>query len=286
MREVCYLCGSKKYSMIHKGVRGNDSINVLKCSECGLVRLSDFPSDLDSFYKDSVMRKDESMDFNIIRNEAMEDDQRRYHMMRPMITNKSILDFGCGAGGFLEYSAKVACKAYGVEPEDAMRSRIRRGITCYPSIQSIDESLKGKLDVITMWHVLEHLEDPSSILGELASYLSSTGKIIIEVPNADDALITLYDCTAFQDFTYWEAHLYLFTNETLRIVVERAGLRIHFMTQIQRYPISNHLYWLTEGKPGGHAKWSMMDSGALNRSYGDKLVSLGIADTILAEIGK
>ncbi len=127
MRDACYLCGSKAFETIHKGVRGNASINVLKCTKCGLVRLSDFPSDIDSFYQESVMRKDESVDFRWIRNEALTDDLRRFHMTKPMITNKNILDFGCGAGGYLEYVKAVAHSAYGVEPEDAMRNQLSGG---------------------------------------------------------------------------------------------------------------------------------------------------------------
>ncbi len=157
---------------------------------------------------------------------------------------------------------------------------------CFPSIYAVDASLKNKLDVITMWHVLEHLEDPASTLRKLGEFLSDTGKIIIEVPNADDALISIYDSKGFQDFTYWEAHLYLFTNETLRRIIERAGLKVKFMTQIQRYPLSNHLYWLAKEKPGGHIEWKMLEDESLNRRYGEKLASLGAADTILAEVTK
>ncbi len=284
MNDVCYLCGSHENKIIHRGVRGNKKIDVLKCIKCGLVRLSEFPKNIDEFYEESNMRKDESMDYRWIRNEAEMDDARRFMMTKSTITNKKILDFGCGAGGYLELAQRVAYKAFGVEPENAMRNQIRGGILCFPSIRDIGVALKNKIDVITLWHVLEHLEDPADILNQLGKFLCDSGKIIIEVPNADDALISLYQCQEFQDFTYWETHLYLFTSETLQKVVEIAGLRVKFLTQIQRYPISNHLYWLTRGKPGGHCEWSMLDDYSLNESYGKKLISLGVADTILAEV--
>lgn len=64
-------------------------------------------------------------------------------------------------------------------------------------------------DLITAFHVVEHLPDPRTTLKELSSLLSPEGYLIIEVPSSEDALITLYDCDAFQKFTYWSQHLYL-----------------------------------------------------------------------------
>lgn len=140
------------------------------------------------------------------------------------------------------------------------------------------------MDIITLWHVFEHLEDPIGILRRLQKLLAPKGIIYIEVPNAEDALLSLYDCDAFADFTYWECHLFLFNNETLRHVIERAGMKVSFQTQMQRYPLSNHLYWLTYGKPGGHMQWSFMNRDFMDKEYEKMLVGIGKADTLMAEI--
>ncbi len=58
------------------------------------------------------------------------------------------------------------------------------------------------------------------------------------------------------------------------------------MRQVQRYPLENHLYWLSQGKPGGHFRWSFMESDALNRQYGAMLANLGVADTIICGLSK
>ena len=52
------------------------------------------------------------------------------------------------------------------------------------------------------------------------------------------------------------------------------------ITQLQRYPLCNHLYWLSQGKPGGHMRWANLDEKELNDAYEKKLVSMGIADTL------
>ncbi len=129
-----------------------------------------------------------------------------------------------------------------------------RGILCLPSLETAETELEDKFDAITMWHILEHLENPQNILKRLSRFLSEDEKIIIEVPNANDALLSLYGCKAFQNFTYWEYHLYLYTMETLKRLLNETGFHIDFITQAQRYPLSNQLYWLTNGIPGGHAK--------------------------------
>lgn len=282
MNRQCFLCGSEEYTVIHNGVRHNGDIDVLRCRECGLVRLSDFITNT-MFYEKARMRQDEEEEsIKEIRVSAEADDERRFKYMSDTISNKTMLDFGCGAGGLLIKARKIAKKVYGVELEENMRYIIKKdGIDCFESIDCIPEELKGSIDVITLFHVLEHLENPIEILRHLKSFLSPGGKIIIEVPNADDALLSLYNNKAFADFTYWEAHLFLYTNDTLKKVVEKAGLKPRFVEQIQRYPLSNTLYWLSNNTPGGHKVWSTLSNEYLDDAYGRQLARLGIADTIM-----
>ncbi len=135
--------------------------------------------------------------------------------------------------------------------------------------------------MVTMFHVLEHLPDPISLLHEIVDHMEPDGMFIVEVPNADDALLSLYQCDAFADFTYWKCHIYLYTMDTLRLLAKKAGLHVKFMRQVQRYSLENHLYWLSHGKPGGHFKWGFFSDDNMNRQYGERLSSLGIADTIV-----
>lgn len=287
MENSCYLCGENDVEIIHYGVRGNSDINVLRCKQCGLVYLSQSLHDVDQFYRDSGMRKQEILDLKGIRVKAYADDYRRFQFTRNRIENKVVCDFGCGAGGYLLEAAKVASKVYGVELESTMCDAINSGgggVKCFPSIDEAERELTGKVDVITMWHVLEHLQDPIASLHRLKKLLAPHGVIYIEVPNAEDALLSLYQNSSFADFTYWECHLFLYNNETLKKLIEQAGMKIVFQTQIQRYSLANHLYWLTKGLPGGHIQWNMLNRHSLDQEYEKLLVGLGIADTLIAEI--
>lgn len=284
----CYLCGSEQSRIIHVGVRDNPSINVLKCENCGLVRLNSFITDTNVYYHTAQMRKkDPEKNIREIRVTAAADDERRFKFISRLIENKIYLDFGCGAGGVLKLAQDKARRVFGVELEDEMRNALEKeGIRCYASIKHALKDLNGKTDVISLFHVLEHLENPIDYLQELKDLLSDRGTIIIEVPNADDALLSLYESESFADFTYWESHLYLYNNATFTKLMKCAGLKIQFLGQIQRYPLSNTLYWLAKGRPGGHKEWAMLSNERLDCEYESALARLGIADTIIGIVGK
>lgn len=278
----CFLCGSKEFHIIHNGVRNNPLINVLKCDHCGLVRLSECVDD--SYYVDADMRQNDiEKDLRQIRISAERDDQRRYEFIKELIRNKIYVDFGCGAGGVLNRACDVAEQVYGIELEQSMCDALNaEGISCFSNIDLALESIPDKADVVSMFHVLEHIPNPIELLDKIKRLMSPEGIILIEIPNADDALLSLYDNNAFSDFTYWESHIYLYNNLTFRKLMEKMGLNIRFLGQVQRYPLSNTLYWLSKGLPGGHKTWNMLSNDNLDREYEKALANLGIADTIFA----
>ncbi len=153
---------------------------------------------------------------------------------------------------------------------------------------SLDQAVKRnkKWNVITSFHVIEHLTEPQKILSELANLLADSGEMIIEVPSANDALLTLYDCAPFQKFTYWSQHLFMYNENTLLMLAKQSGLKVKWIKHIQRYPLSNHLHWLSQSKPGGHQQWHFLDDEVLNAAYASKLASLGLTDTIIMGLGK
>lgn len=134
--------------------------------------------------------------------------------------------------------------------------------------------------------MLGHAPDPKSILVELSEFLANNGQIIVEVPNADDVLLTLYHREPFSNFTYWSCHLFLFTLKILEMLFSKVNLKVNYIKQIQRYLLANHLYWLANGKPGGHQKWHFLNSPELHTAYEKQLSAIGKCDTILASISR
>ena len=273
----CYLCGSKKSHLVHKGTRGgHTTIDVLQCDDCGLVRLSETLADAEAFYRASGMRDQLVETPAQTRIGTRADDERRFCRTEAMIEGKRVLDFGCGDGGYLVRAKIIARQVVGVELEDAMREALcAEGFDVRASIDGL-----GCFDVITLFHVIEHLEDPLAYLALFAEHLQPGGRLVIETPNAEDALLSLYGCGAFADFTYWHCHVYLYATETLKLLAKKAGWQVESFRQVQRYPLVNHLQWLAKGKPGGHKTWDFLRDAVLDARYGSLLAELGIADTL------
>ena len=276
----CYLCNGSKLNTVPGSVRDKPELSIKRCCDCGLLFLSSFDHINHTLYRSSGMHKGPP---NIDQwlSETADDDQRRYEYCLPIVNGKKVLDFGCGNGGFLIRILDRAESLLGVDLENALSVHFSdRKIPFTDNLDSITE----QYDVITMFHVLEHLTDPSEMLRELKTFLKPGGQIIIEVPNANDALLTLYGSEAFRDFVYWSFHLFIFNAKTLSLLFKRAGATTCYIKHIQRYPLSNHLHWLAKSSPGGHKTWSFLDSPDLMTSYEKELASLGMTDTLLAGI--
>ena len=278
----CYLCGEGKFKKREGKVRDNPGLEIIECLSCGLVFLSSFDQISDNFYAESRIHE-EPVDIQTLLKDTASDDERRFIFLRSFIENKSVLDFGCGAGGFLMRARAVAGSVVGVEVEARLKQHFKEnGLKVFTDTGEIS----GSFEVITMFHVLEHVKDPIVILSRLAEKLDDNGNIIVEVPSADDALLRLYKNDNFSRFAYRGCHLFIFTNATISSVAQKAGLKVDYIKQIQRYPLSNHLYWLADGKPGGHKAWSFLDSPELHSAYERQLASLNLCDTIVASFSK
>jgi SAM-dependent methyltransferase len=90
---------------------------------------------------------------------------------------KRVLDFGCGFGQFVQMCRLFSIEALGVDPYHAQRSA--GGNQIYAELNDVP----GSFDAITMFEVLEHLEDPLAVLKALRRRLNASGLMIVEVPD-------------------------------------------------------------------------------------------------------
>jgi 2-polyprenyl-3-methyl-5-hydroxy-6-metoxy-1,4-benzoquinol methylase len=279
---TCYLCNLSNFRERKGAVRDDPSLRILECTACGLVRLSSFQHIHAGHYANSGMHGGTPPPMHSWLRECEQDDQRRIDMLESALVNKVVLDFGAGAGGFVRKAQSVASSVAGVEPERRVREHWGEAATLYESL----ENAGSGYDLITAFHVIEHLPDPRTTLRELGARLKSGGRLVVEVPNSEDVLLTLYENDAFQRFTYWSQHLYLFNVANLRSLATQAGLAAVSIQQYQRYPLSNHLYWLSRNRPGGHQQWPFLDTPALRQAYSASLAALGKCDTLIAYLEK
>lgn len=282
-KKECYLCKGQTYRERSSKVRDNSQLKVLECTSCSLVFLSSFDHIKDDFYENSNMHSEQTINIEDWIKKTEADDERRFQELKNVLPKSSLLDFGCGSGNFLVKASRLANQVCGIEPEMRLAERFRElNLKVYPSLSELPD--KDKFDLITLFHALEHLPDPKTTLIELSKLLRDKGELIIEVPNADDALLTIYNSKAFSDFTYWSCHLFLFTIKTLKELASQANLKVNYIKQIQRYSLANHLFWLAKGKPDGHNQWKFLDSKELNQAYEAHLRTLGKCDTLVMSL--
>ena len=286
----CYLCQSENSKKISAKLRGYteeeaEKRYMLKCENCNLVYISNTDHITENFYENSnMLPSDIATNFEKWNRLNYNDNQRRLEQFKNLLLNKDILDFGAGSGGFVRAVKNLVNSCDIVELDNSLADFLEREFDnpVYRSIDGIPSS--SKYDVIFLFHVIEHLKDPANILKSISKHLKPNGCIIVEVPNADDALISVYDNSAFKDFFYWDCHLFYFDNKTLASLAKKANLEAEYVRQIQRYPISNTLYWLSNNKPGGHHLFDFLDSETLNKQYEASLSAIGKCDTIVAKL--
>jgi len=210
----------------------------------------------------------------------IEDDLRRINQFKKLFHKKDLLDFGCGWGSFLK-NVKNAKSINGIELREECINYIHNSIKKI-NISNDINSFSKKFDVITLFHVLEHIPYQIQTLKLIKSKLKNKGKIIIEVPHAEDFLILQDELKEFKNFTFWSEHLILHTYKSLETILLKSGFKKIKINFFQRYNFSNHLGWFLKRKPGGHNIYNNIISEKLNNSYKENLIRLGKTDTLIA----
>ena len=177
---------------------------------------SPIPVDLENYYKseDYISHTDSKKSlfdkvYQSVKNYTL---KRKLSLINSFKTSsKSILDIGAGTGDFLKVCKNNGWTTEGTEPSiDAVNIAAQKGVFLK---QSLDEIENKKYDVITLWHVLEHVEMFSDYVSKLKNLLKKDGKLIIAVPNYKS-----YDAQFYKQ--YWAAfdvprHLWHFSQTSI-----------------------------------------------------------------------
>lgn len=285
----CRLCGSKDIFKIQTKIRNlnTDAVSVFGCRECGVQYLHPFPneSDLAAYYSDCYREEYETQQFynkdvlDQFHEEQLPEATVRVERVRSFLSaDDDILEIGCATGYFLKSAQPYVKGVYGAEWDT--RNGEYAGALGIDVRKNPDDHGK-KFDKIFMYHVLEHISDPIDYMRRLKSCVSDEGTVFVEVPNNQDALLKIYDLQEFKDFYYCSAHLWYFNPSSLAYVMKNAGYDVQ-MVPVQRYDVSNHLYWLKNRKPGGQGFYDGAFTEDLKSAYEGSLVSSGNTDTIFA----
>ena len=264
MGRQCYLCGESNVEVIRTKLRYDIRRNVLKCKDCGLVFLEKKEINLREYYaKDyrklytPVIGKEvspsERFDIYLPFQKSRIEDIRPY--LKP---NMKALDIGCSSGYFLYALKDFVQECVGIElnKSDVEFARRKCGIKVYDCpLEETDIPLEY-FDIVFMFDVLEHIEDPIQFLRTVRRYIKPEGYIYLEVDNINDSLLSIYGIEEYADFYYREPHLFYFSPKTLRNVAEKGGFLGETKT-MQQYNFINQINWLLTGKPQSSASEGM-----------------------------
>jgi SAM-dependent methyltransferase len=144
----------------------------------------------------------------------------RFEKIEQLLSSrKAVLDVGTGGGEFAYLLQSLGHGVEGIEPNRGYADYSIReyGLTVQVGFVQDAAFVPDSFDVVTIWHVLEHTEDPGFILALLRSWLKPDGMLVVEVPNVEAT------CQAPRS-TFHEAHLYNFNVVSLRRLARKHGL--------------------------------------------------------------
>lgn len=245
---ACPLCGSPTEDHEHfESWREELELQYRICRRCGLVFQSPRPSrsSLDTYYRELYHRHRAPGAEDVARNRWVQR-RRAEHLIRVLIENgitaQRALDIGSSRGSLLGAMRDAwGSEVYGVEPGEEHRAWANdHGIRTAASLDELDSELRGRFDLVSLSHVLEHMPDPVHALADIRrKWLSSDGHIVVEVPN-------LFWHPAFE-----LAHTTSFSLSTLLKAMARAGFELS-ASRIHGKPYSRllPLFVLAIGQPG------------------------------------
>lgn len=138
---------------------------------------------------------------------------------------RTLLDVGAGTGAFASYMQAANWAVTGLEPDaDAIAVAQKNNQISLQPIANLFTLPHGSYDIITMWHVMEHVHQLHDYMAQLAKLLAPQGKLIIAVPNytSKDAEIYGKDWAAYDV----PRHLYHFSPQGMNYFAEKHGLRV------------------------------------------------------------
>jgi 2-polyprenyl-3-methyl-5-hydroxy-6-metoxy-1,4-benzoquinol methylase len=229
---VCSHTSFNDYLNVQDYTVSHREFTIQQCNTCNLLFTNPRPdaSKIGQYYesKEYISHHDEattvmSKTYTLVRDYTIGQKVKLINSFRS--STRTLLDIGCGTGNFVHACKKDGWQITATEPDLEARkvAENRVGETLFDSI--FQHSLEGKtFDVITMWHVLEHVHQLNDTIAWLANHLNPGGKIIIAVPNpqSDDAL---------KYGKYWAAydvprHLYHFTKDVMKVLLSNHALYI------------------------------------------------------------
>ncbi len=214
-----------------------EDFQIVRCKSCGFAFTNPrpLPKELGKYYKSEEYISHTDTRKGLVN--SLYHLVRKYTLIKKLqsivrlcgrpskINPRSILDIGSGTGVFLDICTRAGFSCIGIEPDqDARTSAMNSYGLDIREETELDNMTKKSFDVITLWHVLEHVPFLNERIIQLKELLKPTGIVIVAVPNRSS-----FDAKYYEKF--WAAydlprHLYHFTPKDIRQLFDKHGMKI------------------------------------------------------------
>jgi SAM-dependent methyltransferase len=190
----CPICGAQEFRDAITAVDhtvSNESFTLVDCSSCGGRFTSPRPdqASIGAYYRsESYISHSNTADslqdrlYQATRKWAL---GRKHRVLSVHRSSGRVLDIGCGTGEFLGYLKSRGYLVQGVEPDLGAREQAiaNHALEVVPTLDAVPSS--EQFNVVTMWHVLEHVPDPRKTLKKIYSVMADRGFLVIAVPDRE-----------------------------------------------------------------------------------------------------
>jgi len=227
----CPICNSEDFEnkiICRDYLVSNESFVIVGCRNCSFQFTNPRPKaeELGKFYQSedyishsNTIRGVTDLIYKIARYFSL---KRKVRLIEKYVKVGSILDYGCGTGAFLKSCKQNHWNVTGVEPQSSARAVAKKSIASVE--EKIQDLTEKSFDIITLWHVLEHVSDLNELVIQLKNKLTKSGKLVIAVPNRAAQDQKIYN-------EYWAAydvprHLYHFDQHTIKELMSNHKLKL------------------------------------------------------------
>jgi 2-polyprenyl-3-methyl-5-hydroxy-6-metoxy-1,4-benzoquinol methylase len=229
----CPLCKSGNilnHQLVKDHAVSKKEFTLCRCGDCTLLFTNPRPTeeeinpyyDFEEYYShEDQVRSFTQWLYQKVRKSSI---QRKVRLINSLVKGGSLLDYGCGTGEFLQEAKKQHWNVLGIEPSDKARTQ---AFTKLPTevLGTLDELPELEAyNVITLFHVLEHIHSLRKTVKKLITRLKSDGYMIIAVPNPESADARHYG----NNWAGYDVprHLYHFSQKSMKTFQEQFGLEL------------------------------------------------------------